>query len=493
MTIYFNGNRFQYEMENVARLFYPLRRFQFRFEADAYEEGDYLAFRREITESGADLTVTVREGDFFETESAQVSAGEKFDSRCEEEFARILYRILEKHTGVHPQWGILTGIRPVKRFQHGLDAGQSLEETRREFREKYYVSDEKIALAEQISRVQQPVLKSVSLQDYSLYISIPYCPSRCSYCSFVSHSIDHPKAKKLIPDYVNLLVKEIFFTAEICRNSGGNLRSIYIGGGTPTALSAEQLKTITDAVKAAFRPEPGMEYTIEAGRPDTITREKLQVIYDAGANRVSINPQSFEERVLEAVGRKHTAQQVVDCYNMARQFGFDTINMDLIAGLPGDTLEGFQRSLDKALELGPENITVHALSVKRAADLYTQRNGSEDYSAAQKMVAYACQELTGAGYLPYYLYRQKNIVGNLENVGYAKPGHIGLYNIFIMEEVQHIAAVGAGAVSKAVFPGRIERVFNYKYPYEYIGKFADILSRKEQFGAFLKEAGSDVK
>ena len=236
-----------------------------------------------------------------------------------------------------------------------------------------------------------------------------------------------------------------------------------------------------------------MEYTIEAGRPDTITREKLQVIYDAGANRVSINPQSFEERVLEAVGRKHTAQQVVDCYNMARQFGFDTINMDLIAGLPGDTLEGFQRSLDKALELGPENITVHALSVKRAADLYAQRNGSEDYSAAQKMVAYACQELTGAGYLPYYLYRQKNIVGNLENVGYAKPGHIGLYNIFIMEEVQHIAAVGAGAVSKAVFPGRIERVFNYKYPYEYIGKFADILSRKEQFGAFLKEAGSYVK
>lgn len=489
MTIYFNGNRFQYEMENVARLFYPLRHFQCCFETTEYE-GDYLAFCREMQGEKALLTVEVREGSFFARETAEVSEGEDFESRCEEEFARTLYRILENHTGVHPQWGILTGIRPVKRFQYSLEHGKSGQETREDFREKYYVSESKIDLAQQICQVQQPVLNSVTPQDYSLYISIPYCPSRCSYCSFVSHSIDQPKARKLIPEYVNLLVKEIYFTAEICRNSGMNLRSVYIGGGTPTVLTAEQLKIITDAVKEAFQPESGLEYTIEAGRPDTITREKLQVIYDAGANRVSINPQSFEDSVLQTVGRKHTANQVVECYRMAQEFGFRTINMDLIAGLPGDTLEGFQRSLNRAVELAPENVTVHALSVKRAADLYAQRNGSEDYTEAQQMVEYAYETLTEAKYLPYYLYRQKNIIGNLENVGYAKPGHIGLYNIYIMEEVQHIAAVGAGGVSKAVFPGRIERVFNYKYPYEYIGKFADILSRKEQFGQFLKEAGS---
>ena len=489
MTIYFNGNRFQYELENVARLFFPLRRFQFCYEAAAYEGEEYLAFRREADAEGALLTVEVRIRDFLRQWQSRVPAGPEYETNCEEEFARLLYQILEEQTGVHPKWGILTGIRPVKRFQFSLQQGKSRQYAEEEFRNRFYVSDEKIALSEQIAEIQQPVLEGISPKDYSLYVSIPYCPTRCSYCSFVSHSIDHPKARKLIPEYVESLVKEIYFTAEICRNSGLNLRSVYIGGGTPTALEAGQLRTITEAVQNAFTPSPGLEYTIEAGRADTITREKLQVIADAGANRVSINPQSFEDAVLQAVGRKHTANQVADCYKMAREFGFQTINMDLIAGLPKDTYEGFQRSLNRALSLGPENITVLALAVKRAADLFAQGDGSEDYSQAQQMVDYASRTLTEAGYLPYYLYRQKNIVGNLENVGYALPGHMGLYNIYIMEEVQHIVAVGAGAVSKAVFPGRIERVFNYKYPYEYISRFADILSRKEQLGALLKEAG----
>ncbi len=487
MTLIFCGNRFKYEMENVARLFFPLRRFQFAYDCEPPAGGDFLAFIQTAEGEGARLTVSFREGEYRDNASTFVNQSVRFENDCEEAFARVLYRLLEKKTGVHPRWGILTGIRPVRRMQRAVDSGKSRQDAEEEFRRDFYVSEEKIALAARISILQQPVLRDISPRDFSLYISIPYCPSRCSYCSFVSHSIDHPKARKLIPDYVSHLVKEIDFTSKMARDLGLRLRSVYIGGGTPTVLEAEQLRQITDCVQKAFTPPPDLEYTIEAGRADTITREKLAVIKEAGANRVSINPQTFEDSVLAAVGRRHTANDVVKCYEMAREFDFPSINMDLIAGLPTDTLEGFARSLRKAIDLGPENITVHALSVKRASALFSEMDGSEDYSAVQEMVDLSGRLLPASGYEPYYLYRQKNTIGNLENVGYAKPGHLGLYNIYIMEEVQHILAVGAGGVSKVVMPGRIERVFNYKYPYEYIADFSDILSRKETLRGLLQE------
>lgn len=487
MTLLFCGNRYKYEMENVARLFFPLRRFQFAYDCEPPVEGDFLAFSQTAEGEGARLTVDFREGEYRDSASTFVKQSGRFDNDCEEAFARLLYRMLEKKTGVQPRWGILTGIRPVRRMQRAIEDGKSMQEVQREFRENCLVHPDKIALAARICALQQPVLRDISPRDFSLYISIPYCPSRCSYCSFVSHSIDHPKARKLIPDYIEHLVKEINFTAGISRELGLRLRSVYIGGGTPTVLEAEQLKRIFDCVQNAFTPDPALEYTVEAGRADTITREKLAVIREGGANRVSINPQSFQDSVLEAVGRRHTANDVVKCYEMAREFGFAAINMDLIAGLPTDTPDAFADSLHKAIALGPENITVHALSVKRAAALFSQMDGSEDYRDVQRMVDISGAELPAAGYEPYYLYRQKNTIGNLENVGYAKPGTLGLYNIYIMEEVQHILAVGAGGVSKVVRPGHIDRVFNYKYPYEYIAGFSDILSRKETLRGLLEE------
>lgn len=493
MTILFNGNRFQYEMQNVARLFFPLQKFEIAHEQPTPVDGDYLVFTRREEENGAKLLIDFRQGNYCDRAEAFVPQSNRFDNDCEEEFARLLYRMLEKKTGIHPKWGILTGIRPVRRIQYAVEHGKSGPEIEKEFREQFYVSAEKTALAARIHKIQQPILGDITPLDFSLYISIPYCPSRCSYCSFVSHSISHPKARKLIPEYIDSLVKEINFTAKIYREIGLRLRSIYIGGGTPTVLEAEQLRRITNCVQNAFTPDSTLEYTIEAGRADTITEEKLRVIKEAGANRISINPQTFEDCVLAAVGRKHTANDVVRCYELARKIGFDTINMDLIAGLPTDTPEGFQRSLDRAIALAPENITVHALTVKRAASLYSEMDGSEDYKAVQQMVDYASETLPPAGYEPYYLYRQKNTIGNLENVGYAKPGHLGLYNIYIMEEAQHILAVGAGGVSKVVRPGKIERVFNYKYPYEYISGFADILTRKEEVRRLLEEVKKDGK
>lgn len=486
MTIFFEGNDFKYEMENVARLFFPLRRFSFGYAPEEEPAEDCLVFIRKETEGGWTLTVKVRTDSFSEDAVSFVPFGEKGENDCEMEFARMLYRLLQKATGVTPRWGVLTGIRPVKRLQFAMDSGVSREEAMAEMREEGLVSEEKIRLTMQIADVQKELLSDLQPNDFSLYVSIPYCPSRCSYCSFVSHSIDQPKAKKLLPEYLSHLVQEIAFTAKLARETGLRLRSVYIGGGTPTALTAEQLKLVTDAVREHFDPPKELEYTIEAGRADTITPEKLQVIRDAGANRISINPQSFEDSVLAAVGRKHTALQVEECYRLAQGYGLEAINMDLIAGLPTDTPEGFRYSLDRAIALAPENITVHTLSVKRAADLFAERDGSEDYSDVQAMVDYTGKAMEAAGYIPYYLYRQKNIVGNLENVGYAKPGFYGKYNVYIMEEVQTILAVGAGAVSKVVRPGRIDRVFNYKYPYEYLSRFSDILTRKESLRELLK-------
>ncbi len=490
MTLCFNGNDFKYEMENVARLFFPLRRFSYIYGGELPEK-DFLAFiRREVSEGG-ELEVRIQDENFAETAISFVKQGPQYENRCEMEFARMLYRLLQKDTGITPKWGVLTGIRPVKRLQIDMESGKSRQEAMAEMTEGCLVSEEKAHLAMQICEIQKEILADSKPNDFSLYVSIPYCPSRCSYCSFVSHSIDHPKAKKLLPDYLDSLVKEIDFTSKIYRELGLRLRSVYIGGGTPTVLTAEQLRQVTDAVRTYFDPSPELEYTIEAGRADTITAEKLQVIKDAGANRISINPQTFEDSVLQAVGRRHTANQVVECYRLARTFGFEAINMDLIAGLPTDTLEGFCHSLQKAVELAPENITVHTLSVKRAADLFSQMNGSEDYQAVQAMVDETARVMEKAGYLPYYLYRQKNTLGNLENVGYAKPGFYGRYNVYIMEEVQSILAVGAGGVSKVVKPGSIDRVFNYKYPYEYLSRFSDILARKEQLKELLKGGLAD--
>ncbi|MBR6789748.1 MAG: coproporphyrinogen dehydrogenase HemZ [Oscillospiraceae bacterium] len=484
MNLCFTGNDFKYEMENIARLFYPLRKFDYFYDPEQLPDGDLIHIFREMGEETL-LRITVREGDFTGSLENRMPAGLP-DGEQELELGRLLYRVLEEHTGITPQWGILTGVRPVKWVQQRLRAGMDKTSIESELKEKLYLSDRKLHLAMQIADAQQELLAGDHPKDYSLYLSIPYCPSRCSYCSFVSHAITQKKALELVPKYVKKLVKEIYFTDEMARNSGLRLRSVHIGGGTPTTLTAAQLREVTNAVKACFPLSPDIEYTIEAGRADTIDEEKLQVIREAGAGRISINPQTFSDSVLAAIGRKHSAEDVVQCYELARKVGFDSINMDFIAGLPTDTYESFCRSIDRAVELDPENITVHTLSIKRSSALFAEGHVTEDYRPTQAMVEYAYEKLTAAGYIPYYLYRQKNIVGNLENVGYAKPGHFGRYNVYIMEEVQTILACGAGAVSKVVLPDDIQRVYNFKYPYEYISQFDDIIERKKSLIPLLE-------
>lgn len=488
MTICFNGNSFKYEMENIARLFFPLRRFDFSYEPDSLPDGDRIWIFRQYADGETLLKAAVQSGDFSKELASRLS-GEVPDGECELELGRLLYQILQSYTGITPKWGILTGVRPVKWAAERLDAGMTEENICKELAESLYVSPEKTRLAIEIARVQQPILADLHPKDFSLYISIPYCPSRCSYCSFVSHAITQKKALELVPRYLKCLVKEIYFTAEIARNAGLSLRSVYIGGGTPTSLTAAQLREICAAVKACFPLSKDIEYTIEAGRADTIDAEKLAVIKEAGAGRISINPQTFSDEVLRQIGRAHTAAQVIDSYQLAQKVGFEAVNMDFIAGLPGETVESFCRSIDKAAALSPENVTVHTLTIKRSSTLFADGHRAEDYRPVQQMVDYAREKLSAAGYQPYYLYRQKNSVGNLENVGYAKPGTAGRYNVYIMEEVQTILAAGAGAVTKVVLPGRIERTFNYKYPYEYVTQFDEILARKQALLPLLTSLG----
>ncbi len=489
-----------YELECMAKLFFQAERMPGEKveggcpevpEEFLYANGELL--ERKAEENRYRLMVRLRILDRGSGELADSSAEREVS--CPEEtvqktfefhLGKMTYDLLGKATGIKPPWGILTGVRPVKLVQRCLSQGMGEEETAAYFRDRY-VSQEKIALAMETARCQRPILERVTPRSYSLYISIPFCPSRCSYCSFVSHSIE--KAAKLVEPYVELLCRELEVIARLAEELSLELASVYMGGGTPTTLSARQMERVTDTISRCFPLDRALEYTIEAGRPDTIDREKLEVMRAAGVNRISINPQTLNDQVLAAVGRRHSSQDVLDAIDMARQVGFDNINCDLIAGLSGETPESFRDSLDRLIQDGPENITVHTLSVKRAARLRQEGDYLEAvHNPAAPMVEYAQKALGKGGYHPYYLYRQRDTLGNLENTGYCKPGREGYYNVYIMEEAQTILAAGAGATTKLKdpFSTYIERVFNYKYPYEYIERFADILDRKGQVRGFYE-------
>jgi oxygen-independent coproporphyrinogen-3 oxidase len=344
------------------------------------------------------------------------------------------------------------------------------------------VSPEKILLASKTMHREEKILAQNSPQDFSLYLSVPFCPTRCAYCSFVSSSVE--KTMKLIPQYVELLCKEIEAAAKQAEKLNLHLVSVYMGGGTPTTLTAQQLDQVLSCVKRSFDFSLCREYTVEAGRPDTITSEKLAVLKKWGTDRISINPQTLNDRVLEVIGRRHTAKQTREAFLMARKAGFENINMDLIVGLPGESVESFYDTLNTLLEWAPESITVHDLALKRSSRLYQEGKIQEDAAAACVMLDYADRILPENGYTPYYLYRQSRMVGNLENVGFAKPGFESPYNVFIMDESQHILGCGAGAVTKLCVPQksgqRIRRIFNFKYPFEYISRHEEILERKKQ-------------
>lgn len=398
-------------------------------------------------------------------------------SKLEMEICKTAYKFYCKAFKTSLAWGVLTGVRPVRLMRGLCDGGASLAKVKEKFKNEYFVSDEKIKLCENIYLLQKPIVSSVKPQDYSLYISIPFCPSRCSYCSFIS--VPTKNASKLMDEYVVRLCEEIIYTAQLAKNAGHNLKTIYIGGGTPTAITKEQLEIIMATVQNNFDLSRVLEYTVEAGRPDCTTRQKLEIIKRYGADRVSINPQTFSDEILRTIGRKHTHQDFLDCYNDARQIGFKSINTDLIAGLPNDTVESFERSLEGCVALKAENITVHTLTLKRASSLVSSAEEFR-YCDVSKMLE-KNKLLTENGYIPYYMYRQKATLQSLENVGFSQPCHESLYNMYIMEEIGTIISCGAGAVSKVIGQnGEIKRVYNYKYPTEYINDFSQILNRKDE-------------
>ena len=387
-------------------------------------------------------------------------------------------------TGVTPSWGALTGIRPGKLARAMLEQGKTARETDRILRDTYFVSPERRRLAIETAQAGLTAKRDLRPNEISLYVGIPFCPTRCAYCSFVSASVE--KSFGLMAPYLAALEREITDAARMVSETGLRIKSFYMGGGTPTTLSVQQMDHLLTHLNKSFDLTGCAEYCIEAGRPDTITREKLQVLLDHGADRISVNPQSMEDEVLRAIGRRHTAADIEQTMALATSMGFPHVNMDLIAGLPADTPEGFRRTLDKCLTFGADNITVHTLSLKKGSRILLEGLPIPSAQDVSAMLDYANGALRTAGFTPYYLYRQKYMSGSFENVGWCISGAEGLYNIYIMEELHSILSLGAGGSTKMVDPvrDRIERVFHPKFPAEYIARPEKLAQDLETFRRF---------
>ena len=470
MNLYVKNHNFHFELENLTRLFFPNEKITV-IRDFSEPQPPYI-----YTEVSDKITISVNIGSFNKSETA---VKKLTDDDNELISAQLLYKLLCDFTGLTQPWGILTGVRPVKLLRR-LAVESSEEQAVKKFEKDFFVSNEKIALSRETEHNERKILELSKPESFSLYVGIPFCPSRCSYCSFVMASIE--RAEKLIEPYTKLLCEEIKRTAEIANKLGLRLETVYFGGGTPTTLSAEQLDTVLGTVNNSFDMSTCREFTVEAGRPDTIDSTKLFALKENKVDRISINPQTVNDEVLKTIGRKHTAQQFFDAFELARKCGFDNINTDLIAGLPTDTPESFKNSLDSIVRLNAECITVHTLCMKRASRLTTEGVTLDLQQArdAREMLAYTQNILGQNEYIPYYMYRQSRMVGNLENVGWSKKGFESLYNVYVMDETHTILACGSGGVTKLKRnnPDYLERIFNFKYPYEYIDRFDELIQRK---------------
>lgn len=470
MNLYVKNHNFHFELENLTRLFFPNEKITV-IRDFSEPQPPYI-----YTEVSDKITISVNIGSFNKSETA---VKKLTDDDNELVSAQLLYKLLCDFTGLTQPWGILTGVRPVKLLRR-LAEESSEEQAVKKFEKDFFVSDEKIALSRETEHNERKILELSKPESFSLYVGIPFCPSRCSYCSFVMASIE--RAEKLIEPYTKLLCEEIKQTAEIANKLGLRLETVYFGGGTPTTLSAEQLDTVLRTVNNSFDMSSCREFTVEAGRPDTIDIAKLFALKENKVDRISINPQTVNDEVLKTIGRKHTAQQFFDAFELARKCGFDNINTDLIAGLPTDTTKSFKNSLDSIVRLNAECITVHTLCMKRASRLTTEGVTLDLQQArdAREMLAYTQNILGQNEYIPYYMYRQSRMVGNLENVGWSKKGFESLYNVYVMDETHTILACGSGGVTKLKRnnPDYLERIFNFKYPYEYIDRFDELIQRK---------------
>lgn len=404
-----------------------------------------------------------------------------FIAACTKSFCHAALKIRK----INYSWGVMCGIRPAKNVRELKEEGFCENEIKDIFKNVYEVAEDKTDLAMTVAQNEEILLNKIGKNSVSIYIGIPFCPTRCVYCSFVSTDIR--VSGKYMKEFVEKLLLEIDKTAEIINKTGVYVENIYIGGGTPTTLSADDFTRIFDRMKSKIDMSKVIEFTVEAGRPDTITEDKLWVLKNYGVNRISINPQSMNDITLKKIGRSHNVDMIYDSYKMAENIGFDVINMDLIAGLPDETPEMFKNSLNKVIELNPENITVHSLCIKSAAQFRHTKKELTKSEDMNEMLAYTQMRMSEEGYIPYYMYRQKNSSGNLENVGYAKPNTMSTYNINIMEEKQTIIALGGGGSSKIILGDRIERVFNFKDPLEYIRRFSEILEKKEEIAKLIKE------
>lgn len=469
------NHQLQFDMKNICTLFFPYEKIKTEGSEDIVV----------ITETSEDvLVVDAKVYDKHLKKTHKMSESEDMAVAM----SVLLYSVLSELMGYEPPWGILFGVRPAK-LMHRLCGEMGREEAKNYFLNSFLAKKDKTELTLEVMKHENEVIALSGKNSFSLYVSIPFCPTRCSYCSFVSHSIE--RTQKLMTPYVELLCTELEQIGEIAKKLSLRLETVYFGGGTPTTLSADLLTKIFRTIEKHFDMSTLREYTVEAGRPDTVTEDKLLALKAAGVTRISINPQSFNDEVLEAIGRRHTSQQTIDAYNLARSLGFDNINMDFIAGLPKDSLDSFKSSIDKGISLGAESITVHTLALKSAAYMVTRDMTFDltDRLTTADMVRYSNAVLSDSGYYPYYMYRQSKSLGNLENVGWCKPNCDCLYNVYMMDETHSVFSAGAGGVTrlKNQENGHIERIYNYKYPYEYIDSFDEIVKRKLGIYTFYGE------
>lgn len=496
MEIYIKleGHEFQYEIEDVLKLFFGYENIRIcyedpgedyrgillysRFDAPSKDDGGYQ-IETMIYEDGENV---FKENHFFSVSLPAKDASSIYEERKiqKREVKRQIYKALSQFTGKSMPWGMLTGIRPAKIVHELIDMGCSREEINSKLTQYYFVSEEKSKILYSVAKKERHILDATGQDMVGVYIGIPFCTTRCLYCSFTSNPVK--KYEHMVASYIQALKKEIMSVGSILDKKGLKIQSIYIGGGTPTSVEASHLKELLMYIEQILDLKDLKEYTLEAGRPDSITGEKLEIIKNSQVDRISINPQTMKDEILKKIGRLHTSKDIVDAFELARSIGFDNINMDVIAGLPGSNLEDFVKTIDEIGGLGPESVTVHTMAIKRASRLNEDK---ENYSLTSgnevaQMVDAAYDILTKMGLEPYYLYRQKNMLGNLENVGYSKPGYESIYNVQIMEEKQSIIALGAGAITKVVFPesNRIERAFNVKSVEEYISRIDEMIERK---------------
>jgi len=483
MKLYLVGHDYKYAVEQMMLTLFPTERPEYPSQPPA--EGE------------AWLRSTLFRGKTWLTASAEVCVnGERSRRRCRTKAAGLTEQTTEAHDGQHivkmafyraatqllgsePPWGAMTGVRPVKLPTRDMEAGATAEQADRILRDRYRVSAPRRLLAMDCTRASLNVKMGLRTEEVSLYVGIPFCPSRCAYCSFISAAVGG--ALKLIVPYLDALFLEIDAAGKAAQRAGLRVKSVYIGGGTPTTLSCTQLSALMEKLRSSFDLSRCVEFTVEAGRPDTITREKLEAIAAQGGGRVSVNPQSMDDEVLCAMGRAHTAAQTLTAYELVRDAGIACVNMDLIAGLPKDTFGGFRRSLDIVLSLLPENITVHTLALKKGSRLMEEGGQLPTAQEVAAMLDYAWNALRKEGYLPYYLYRQKFMSGSFENVGWCKPGFESIYNICMMEELHTILSLGAGGVTKLIDPvnGSVVRLANPKYPQDYIRSSEKVIAGKE--------------